>query len=216
MRTGSEERSTLTEFFRLNAENAVGYGTPARSLLYQDFPRWFTWTNKKTFEGRQQRSDMIGRIYFASITEGEQYFLRLLLLHWRGATSFADLRTVAGVEFDTFQEASNDLGLLVSDRHYVQCMTDAAHWKTGHSLQLLFCMLLIHSPPADPLQLFEKFVESLSNDCNYRLERFYRIGSPTVEERVSLCCFLLQEKLSEHGKSFANVGLDPLAEINYL
>jgi ATP-dependent DNA helicase PIF1 len=77
-------------------------------------------------------------------------------------------------------------------------------------------MLLIHSPPADPLQLFEKFVESLSDDCNYRLERFYRIGSPTVEERVFLCCFLLQEKLSEHGKCFADVGLDPLSEINHL
>jgi hypothetical protein len=84
---------------------------------------------------------MIGRVYFASITKGEQYYIRLLLLHQQGPTSFNDLKTVNGVTYCTFREAANKLGLLVLDWHYVQCMTDAAHWMTGHSLLLMFCML---------------------------------------------------------------------------
>jgi len=80
----------------------------------------------------------------------------------------------------------------------------------GAALRNMFCVLLVHSPPANPLALFEQFAESLSDDCNYRLEHSFRIQSPTMDQRLSLCCYLLKEKLAEHGKSFDDVGLGPL------
>ena len=58
---------------------------------------------------------MIVRMYKVSQT-GESFFLRLLLLHVKVATSFEDLRTVDGTIFNTFCEACSQLGLLQDDR----------------------------------------------------------------------------------------------------
>jgi hypothetical protein len=58
---------------------------------------------------------MIGRLYFASVNDGERYYLLLLLLNRKGSTSFDDLKTVRGITFPTFREAAEELGLLVSN-----------------------------------------------------------------------------------------------------
>ncbi|EHS63282.1 uncharacterized protein PGTG_21498 [Puccinia graminis f. sp. tritici CRL 75-36-700-3] len=216
METGSAARTTLTEYFRLNRLNAIGYGVPARSLLYHEIPKYFRWTKKKRFKGRKQASNMIGRLYHATINEGERYFLRLLLLHRKGATSPEDLRTVGNITFDTFRDAADELGLLVSDRHYSESMADAAHWMTGSGLWFMFCMLLIHSPPANPKKLLEDFLEDLSDDLMYRLEHRYRRQNPSIEDRNSLCFFLIHNILQEHGKTFTDVGLDSISTITHL
>ncbi|PLW07126.1 hypothetical protein PCANC_28251 [Puccinia coronata f. sp. avenae] len=41
MESGKAARTTLTEFFRLNKCNAIGLSVPARSLTYQEFPKYF-------------------------------------------------------------------------------------------------------------------------------------------------------------------------------
>ena len=46
-----------------------------------------------------------GRIVYANPAEGERYFLRVLLNHVRGATSYEDLRTAVGVTYSTFRKA---------------------------------------------------------------------------------------------------------------
>ena len=51
----------------------------------------------------------------ASITEGERYYMRLLLNHVTGPTSFDDLKTVNGVQSSMFQEAALLHGLLEGD-----------------------------------------------------------------------------------------------------
>lgn len=58
---------------------------------------------------------MIGRMYSASPSDRERFFMRLLLLQLRGATSFVDLRTVNGVVCAACQEAAKALGLLNDD-----------------------------------------------------------------------------------------------------
>ncbi|KAI7964501.1 hypothetical protein MJO29_002599 [Puccinia striiformis f. sp. tritici] len=55
MDSGTAGQTPLTEFFRLNAENAVGYGVRARSLLYQDFPKYFVWLRAPP---NSQRNDL--------------------------------------------------------------------------------------------------------------------------------------------------------------
>ncbi|KAL0038603.1 hypothetical protein WJX77_012486 [Trebouxia sp. C0004] len=49
----------------------------------------------------------ICRIYTANPTEGERFYLRLLLNHVAGATSFEDMRMYDGTTYDTFQRGCN-------------------------------------------------------------------------------------------------------------
>ena len=89
--------TTLTAFFRQNADSATG-----RDLLYQDFPTRFVYHRPSRTWQLRQRGTAIGRMYFCSPLQGERYYLRLLLTVVRGAQSFADLRTVDSVEHPTF------------------------------------------------------------------------------------------------------------------
>ena len=47
--------------------------------------------------------------------EGERYFLRVLLNHVSGSTSFEDLKTVDGVLCGSFRESAERRGLIEAD-----------------------------------------------------------------------------------------------------
>ncbi|POW00864.1 hypothetical protein PSHT_12841 [Puccinia striiformis] len=178
MDSGTAGQTPLTEFFRLNAENAVGYGVRARSLLYQDFPKYFVWVRGSRFEGRKKPSSIIGRIYYASINEGERYYLCLLLLHVRGPTSYEHLRTVNGTIYPNNRLAAVALGLLLSTSITV------VRWlklRSGCLARLLPDVLhpSHHSPPADPQSLYDEFADPLSDDLLHRLRSDYRIPNPS-------------------------------------
>ena len=63
----------------------------------------------------------------------ELFYLRLLLLHVRGAQSYEDLRTVTfdstdgpiPIEYETFRDAASALGLLENDQQWHQCLEEA-------------------------------------------------------------------------------------------
>ncbi|CAG8568872.1 6587_t:CDS:2 [Racocetra fulgida] len=55
-------------------------------------------------------------LYTAHPIEEERFFLRLLLHHIRGATSFNNLKFVDGYQCDTFKESEQRRGLLEDDR----------------------------------------------------------------------------------------------------
>lgn len=57
------------------------------------------WTSRK-------RGDVIGKIVATHPTEGEIYYLRLLLNHIRGATSFDDLKTFNNTNVVSFRESA--------------------------------------------------------------------------------------------------------------
>ena len=104
--------TTLTAWFHLNASQIALGGQRSDQLaraLYQDIPRLCVWDRARgawKLRARQLRAGAIGRLASVSPTEGERYFLYLLLLATPGATSFADLQTVDGVHHPTFQAAA--------------------------------------------------------------------------------------------------------------
>ena len=66
------------------------------------------WKVRKRKTGQNDApSDIIGRIPVIGLSahQSEVYFLRMLLHHQTGATSYADLNTVGGDELATFQAA---------------------------------------------------------------------------------------------------------------
>jgi hypothetical protein len=89
--------------------------------------------------------------------------LRCLLLHRAGPKSFKDLRTVNGIEYATFSDAAKQLGLLESDALFARAMQDACdEMPNFRRLQHYFAMLIFHSRPSDPQQLFYDFLEQMN------------------------------------------------------
>ena len=103
-------------------------------------------------------------MYFVHPKEGERLCLRLLLLHVKGPTSFEHLRTVGNIIYDTFREAAYALGLLGDDSEWLDCLEEAAFVSRPKELRHLFATILCNCCPADPLQLWNRFADELSED----------------------------------------------------
>lgn len=54
-------------------------------------------------------------MYLVNVKDRERYFIRLLLLHAKGATSFVESGTVDNVLHNTFYEAANAKNLVKED-----------------------------------------------------------------------------------------------------
>ncbi len=55
----------------------------------------------------------------------------MLLNYVKGATSYKHLRTVAGIEHDTFKYACIVMGLLADDNEWHQALEEADLWALG-------------------------------------------------------------------------------------
>ncbi|CAG8585914.1 3826_t:CDS:1 [Cetraspora pellucida] len=111
------ERTMLTEYFRMNETDV-----DARNYLYREFPRYYIWnkTNKKWT--KRHHGNMIGRMYMVNPNEGEKYYLRLLLNHVKGATSFTDLKNVRDYVCTTFRESALMRGIIEVENPYHNAM----------------------------------------------------------------------------------------------
>ena len=164
-------RTTLTAFFELCQRDSF-----ARTLLYCDVPRYYTWDiSRKEFKRRIQgervdgqeeiySSDALGRVYTVHPNNLDCFYLRLLLHTVRGPTSFQNLKTVDGEVCATFREACQRLGLLEDDAHWDATMEEASVSKSPSQLRYLFAILITCCGVSNPLQLWEKHKESLAED----------------------------------------------------
>ncbi|ONM04331.1 DNA helicase-like protein [Zea mays] len=153
------DKSMLTEYFRANQ-----LFDWASNYLYREFPevaRW--WPGAKKWTARQQRMQ-VGRIVSAHPAEGERYYLRVLLNHVRGATSFESLRTYDGNVYPTFREATEKRGLIEADNNIDECLTEASGFHMPPSLRRLFATILVFCEPTDVVGLWNKHLEAMSDD----------------------------------------------------
>eukprot|EP00267_Zea_mays_P051497 XP_020404453.1 uncharacterized protein LOC109944185 [Zea mays] len=115
------DRSMITAYFEANK-----LYEEARGILYRDFPEWYTWKQGKVWQRRKRNTGgQVGRIVSALPSEGERFYLRLLLNHVTGATSYVDLRTVDGDTLPSFREAAQRRGLLEADNTIDECLNEA-------------------------------------------------------------------------------------------
>jgi len=126
------DESMLTAYFKAN-----GLHEFARNILYRDFPEFFTWQSDGKFWRPRERANtgQVGRIVSAHPAEGERYYLRILLNHVAGATSYEDLRTVDGVAQPSFREAAEKRGLIEEDSSLDDCLSEAALYQMPSSLR---------------------------------------------------------------------------------
>ncbi|XP_073120893.1 uncharacterized protein [Henckelia pumila] len=135
------KKTMLTQFFHMNK-----YNDYAKKLacLYVEFSEYFTWHHDiKEWEPRK-RNEVISRIFSCHPTDGEKFYVKLLLMHIRKPTSFKDLRTVNGKTYATFREAAQILGLMEDDNTIDNCMEEATSYLMPIALRQLFATALVY------------------------------------------------------------------------
>ncbi len=173
--------TTLTTWFAFNktTREHLNPSAPlhlALNTLHHDFPRIATWKKKEKQWALCTWTPgllLIGRMYFVQPSEGERYFLRLLLHHVHGATSFEDLACTNRqlqhpTQHASFKEACQQRGLLQDDAKWAQCMEEAASMASASCLRALFAALLVFNAVANPLALWERFKKAMAEDFLYR------------------------------------------------
>lgn len=214
-------KTTLTEFFTLCQKSDV-FGQFAKTLLYTDVPRYFTW-NKigKKWEPRKQgkphpsipgifKVKTLGRLYTVHPKQREYFFLRLLLVNIPGPTSFEYLRTVNDRVFNTYQDACCELQLLEADNHWDLTLADAALTSTPNNIRQLFAIILTTCFPTQSSTLWEKYKNYMTEDILHRIRRtnqcsnldftpdMYNEALVLIED---LCILISNLPLSHYGMS---------------
>ncbi|KAL7319927.1 hypothetical protein PS15m_012297 [Mucor circinelloides] len=113
------------------ADNATTSSTPATASTS-------TTTSIKRMQDAhsQNRVKGIGRMYFVppSAANMKKYCMRLLLLHVRGPQSFDHLKNFNGVQYVTFREAAQSMGLLANENECHFCLDEGyAMARSGSS-----------------------------------------------------------------------------------
>lgn len=111
----------MVAWFQENAANPA-----AHAYRYVDFPLYYTNLSSHKWNVRKTSTGAIGRLYMVQPSEGERYYLRILLTHVRGASSFEGLKTINGRICGSFKEACICLGLLQDDAEWNACLDEAS------------------------------------------------------------------------------------------
>ncbi|XP_002449443.2 uncharacterized protein LOC8071841 [Sorghum bicolor] len=200
VRRPGSNRTTLTEYFSRNREDRV-----ARKILYREFPEHYRWiTGRKVWQGRKQSSGQIGQIVYANPAEGERYFLRVLLNHVRGATSYEDLRTVAGVTYSTFREACEKRGLIETDQSINDCLTEATTFQMPCALRRLFATILVFCEDTDIRGLWAKHKDALGEDFSRDNDNTFIVEQMVLRD--------IRDMLHSMGKDIRDYGLPPISD----
>uniref|UniRef100_K3Y2Z6 ATP-dependent DNA helicase n=1 Tax=Setaria italica TaxID=4555 RepID=K3Y2Z6_SETIT len=195
---GADE-SMLTAYFDYNRLHEE-----SRGILYHDFPKHYTWeSNGKFWKPRKNAVYQVGRLVLAHPAEGERYFLRVLLNHVAGATSYRDLRTVDGVLLPSFREAAERRGLIEEDNTLDECLTENSLFHMPSSLRRLFVTILVFCEPNDVFGLWTKHLDAMSED--------YRRNNPNpslVEQMVLIDIRNMLQSMGKDIRSFPLPAID--------
>lgn len=151
--------STLLQWFALNARDPA-----ARTLLYKDIPKHYNWVAKSKQWAPRKRLQIprVSRMHGVSPHNLELFMLRRLLLVVPGAQSFEDLRTVNRQVLPTFEAAVRARGMMDDDNDVFEAFHELV-LQTVHdsSIRRSFVMYLLYCRPAQPVEFFCRFRESL-------------------------------------------------------
>ena len=191
------KNTTLTEWFKSNQIALAELQNPNVSttdkefykktlqLKYHEFSDLYVWNkSQKMWTKRKKMNNTLSRIYFVPANDSEQFYLRVLLTHVRGATSFNFLKTVNNNLYSTYKEACIENGLLVNDSLYFKCLNDAKEMKSGKKLRNLFCLILIYNIVQQPFELWNSFKNEMCDDFLYDLKKKSRNHNLVLNEEI--------------------------------
>jgi hypothetical protein len=215
-------RSKLQAWLDFNKEKAEAYDPanpetephPCLSTTYQNFPSLAVWDEGKRANPARGQEEVprhwkprvqgvcVGRMYHVMPTEGERFYLRLLLHHVPGATSWEHLRTVDGHIYPTHKEACQARGLLEDDEEWQRCLEEAKAASSPHQFRSLFAAMLLYNEMNDPMGLWELFKEDLAEDFKRQagMEEFHQLHFDAALRALDVL-------LKEHNRSLDHFSL---------
>nr|XP_047146321.1 uncharacterized protein LOC100213143 [Hydra vulgaris] len=185
----------ITAWFKLKSENEG-----ANRYSYVDIPYHFVFDDKHCKWKVRQRggNKVIVRMYKVSPT-GELFFLSLLLLQAKGATSWEDLRTVNGIVIETLREACVFNGLLQDDTEWQNTLSEAVLTRMPKQIRQLFLIILTFCEPDDPLHLWNSYKAFMMEDFIHRQVPF------TLAEQATL--LQIEKIINQSGKTLSDYNL---------
>jgi hypothetical protein len=159
---------------------------------------------EKVWQIRKQTSGQIGQIVYANPVEGERYFLRVLLNYVRGATSYEDLRTVAGVTYSTFREVCEKRGIIEMDKSIDDCLTEATSFQMPCALRRLFATILVLCEATNICGLWDKHKDTLSED--------FRRDNNNTSEVEQMVLRYIWDIVHSMGKDIRDYGMPPVCD----
>jgi len=165
---------------------------------------------------KRQHGFKIGRLYYVNPTEGERFYLRMLLMIVKGATDYEEIRTYNGTVYQTFKEACAARGLLNDDNEWYNTFDEAANWATASQLRYLFTTILLYCNLQDERKFYEKNWRKMIDDIERQLiDRYYPVTyCPTEVELQDLLLEDLELILAKNGVTINNYNL-PQRSLQY-
>ncbi|XP_060846341.1 uncharacterized protein LOC132926006 [Rhopalosiphum padi] len=208
--------TTLTVFFKLCAKDEF-----AKTITYDKVPNYYTWNQSiKNFQRRKRgtpvenhpgvkKTDTLGRVYVVHPNNSECFYLRMLLHVIKGPISFASLRTVQGVTYDTFQEACKAMGLLEDDLQLENTLSEATVCCTSPSIRYLFAILIVFCQVTDPIRLWQNHRASMAEDVLFRKQKECPSDDINYDENIFNEALLELNKVVQlvSGKNITDFGL---------
>ncbi|GFS87926.1 ATP-dependent DNA helicase [Nephila pilipes] len=132
--------------------------------------------------------------------------------------SFKALKTIEGVVHPTFQAVCRALGLLEDDTHWDSTLEEASIFNSAFKIRDLFAIMIVVFEVGDPIKLWEKYRESLSEDIRRRIERDNRNIELVVDIVYNQCLILLEDIVTlMSGKSLLHFGLpEPIRKQSFV
>jgi hypothetical protein len=142
-------------------------------------------------------------------TQGETYYLRMLLHIVRGPISFPEVKTVGGHKYPTFRLACQSLSLIGDDQEWSHAMHNASQWATPYQLRQLFVTILLFCEVVDPLKLFIDHSSNMSEDITYRIDQISTSSNISSMENfvTSSLLFELEKLLRDAGYFLSHFSL---------
>ncbi|CAI9298597.1 unnamed protein product [Lactuca saligna] len=162
----SKRKTMLTEFF---VQNNTDKFAQHLNLTYVEYPNHFVWKSDTKIWSPTQTEKSIGRIVLAHPSEGERYYLRILLSKIRCPKSYDSLKICKGIKVATFRESALLHGYLIDDNSQKLCLEEASVYHMPYELRRLFASLLVYTIPSNPRELWLSFESAMLEDflhCN--------------------------------------------------
>ena len=171
--------------------------------MYREITQHYCWHNKqKEWYPRRSRKKVIGRIYTVSPSEGEKFFLRILLSHIRGPTDWEYLLSPNKTYCPTFKKTAEKWGFFESDNSIHECLVEASSLQMSYALRRLFVTILIFCEPTDVRSLWNEFYIFMAED--------YTSRSTSMGINVNMLLRDLNDLLIQHGKTINDFYLPAL------
>lgn len=168
--------SALMAWFDYNRDNQNGW---QRRLLYTEFPEHFTFSKSTKRWSPRRKLQIIGRMYVSYPGQGARYYIRLLLCHQRGCTTWEDLHRVRGIVCAAWQEAAERLGLLNDGIHWEEMFLEVAPIRPGWVLRQLFVLALRQNVP-NVNRLWHRFAHHICDDLLLRIQQRF----PALQQEI--------------------------------